>query len=59
MVDQEKSVYGFDRKGNEVFMGEDIYIHGEEFWLVKDLSQGEIEVLEFFGAKKIKARFGL
>lgn len=54
-----QAVYGIDHKGNEVLVGEDVYIHGEDFWLAKDLSAGEIEVLEFFGAKKIKARFGL
>lgn len=57
--EKEPEVYGTDYRGNEVYVGDEIYIYEDEFWLVDDLSANEMELLEFFGAKKIKARFGL
>lgn len=54
-VDTER-IYGIDFFGSEVYYGDEIYIHDEEFWLVDDLEIGEKALLEHFGAKKIIAK---
>ncbi|MBU5594888.1 hypothetical protein KQI76_06895 [Amphibacillus sp. MSJ-3] len=56
---KEPNIYGTDARGNEVYVGDEIYIYDEEFWLADELSQDAIEVLEHFGAKRIKACYGL
>ncbi|MGN8647918.1 hypothetical protein ACTNEO_05185 [Gracilibacillus sp. HCP3S3_G5_1] len=55
--EKEPEVYGSDYKGNEVYVGDEIYIYEEEFWLVDQTSNDEKELLEFFGATKVKAEF--
>ncbi|GAB2553512.1 hypothetical protein [Gracilibacillus alcaliphilus] len=54
---EKQNIYGTDFKGNEVYYGDEIYIHEEDFWLADEavLSSEERQLLEHFGAKKIIA----
>ncbi|WP_182200117.1 hypothetical protein [Paraliobacillus salinarum] len=52
----DKDIYGTDFFGNEIFYGDDIYFHNDEFWLIEDLEASEIALLEHFGAKKSIAK---
>ena len=47
---KRREVVGNDALGNEVFSGEEILFYQDEFFLVEELSEDAIEVLEMFGA---------
>ncbi len=53
--DLNKQVYGYDLFGNEVLIGEEIYIYEEEYFLASALEPQMIEFLNFLNAKKIRA----
>lgn len=55
-MSHQNDIYGTDFFGNEVYYGDEIYEHGNEFWFIDDLEGGEIALLEHFGAKKIIAK---
>lgn len=42
--------YGIDALGNEVFVGEDILVLDDEFYLVEELSCDARRILEIHGA---------
>ncbi|SFM28664.1 hypothetical protein SAMN04487943_11228 [Gracilibacillus orientalis] len=52
---KKTNIYGTDYKGNEVYAGDEIYIYEEEFWLVNATTDDEKELLQFFGAVRVKA----
>lgn len=42
--------YGVDALGNEVYVGEEILVLDDEFYLVNELITDSIEILEIHGA---------
>ncbi|ELK47212.1 hypothetical protein [Halobacillus sp. BAB-2008] len=51
----EADHYGLDALGNEVFVGDDIYVFEEEFFLKETLLQETKETLQILGAEEMKA----
>jgi len=51
----EKEPYGEDFFGNEVFLGDEILVLDDEFFLKEMLSTDAIEILRHFGAIEINA----
>lgn len=49
-VMNRREKYGIDGLGNEVFTGESILAVNDEFFLVDELFQESIEILEMLGA---------
>lgn len=51
----EQKHYGYDFFGNEVFLGDEILVLDDEFFLKEMLSTDAIEILRHFGAIEINA----
>ncbi|SEA53041.1 hypothetical protein SAMN05421743_105192 [Thalassobacillus cyri] len=49
---QEPEIYGTDALGNEVVLGDTIYVFNDEFFLKDTLLQESIELLEVLGAEE-------
>ena len=45
-----REIVGTDSLGNEVFTGEEIIFFQDEFFLVEELSEDAVEILEMLGA---------
>lgn len=52
---EKPNIFGYDFHGNEVYIGDEIYSYNFEFWLVEKLPKEAQDILEHFGAKKIRA----
>lgn len=48
--------YGVDGLGNEVFRGDEIFVLNDEFYLVEELFEQSIELLEQQGAIRCTAQ---